>query len=104
LRDDRGVSCWGDGETAPVERLPADGGWAEIAVGGVHACARVGDTVQCLDAGMQTVPGAVQLAAGDRFTCARTDGGTVYCWGKNDVGQLGDGKTADSEVPVKVGF
>jgi len=107
LRDDRGVSCWGDGDVLPVERFSADGGWAEVALGGVQACARRTDTVDCLDAGTVSVPGAVQLAAGERFTCARTDGGAVWCWGKNDVGQLGDGRQgagADSDVPVKVGF
>ncbi len=107
LRDDRGVSCWGGGDALPVEKLPSDGGWQEVAVGGTQACARAGSSVSCLDAGTVSVPGAVQLAAGERFTCARTDGGTVWCWGKNDVGQLGNGAQgagADSDTPVKVGF
>ena len=107
LRDDKSVSCWGSGALVPVERLGADGGWAEVAVGGDRVCARSGDTIDCLDAGTPGVPNAVQLAAGGAFACALTDGGTVHCWGKNDVGQLGDGRMgpgADSEVPVKVGF
>ncbi|MBL8956678.1 MAG: hypothetical protein JNK82_38245 [Myxococcaceae bacterium] len=107
LRDERGVSCWGGGAATPVERFSSDGGWVEVAAGGATVCARAGSTVSCLDAGTVEVPNAVQLAAGDRYTCARTDGGQVFCWGKNDVGQLGDGRQgagADSDVPVKVGF
>jgi len=35
-------------------------------------------------------------------SCARASSGTAYCWGYNSFAQLGDGKTTDSNVPVKV--
>jgi len=43
-----------------------------------------------------------QIAAGGEHTCALDTQGTVYCWGYNGYGQLGDGATVDSEVPVAV--
>jgi alpha-tubulin suppressor-like RCC1 family protein len=39
------------------------------------------------------------LAAGHRFTCGLTTSGTVFCWGLNDVGQLGS--EADGETCVE---
>ena len=37
--------------------------------------------------------GFVQVEAGMSSTCARGNTGQVYCWGLNDVGQLGDGSS-----------
>lgn len=44
----------------------------------------------------------VQVAAGIDTTCALTKRGTVYCWGYNKFGQLGDGTKEDRTRPVRL--
>jgi len=43
-----------------------------------------------------TVP-FLQIAGGEDHTCALSLGGTVYCWGENSQGELGDGTTSGSD-------
>jgi alpha-tubulin suppressor-like RCC1 family protein len=45
-------------------------------------------------------PLVIDLSVGRRHSCAGDMESGVYCWGANDVGQLGDGSTDDSDVPV----
>jgi len=42
---------------------------------------------------------ASAISVGDGFSCAVLDNGSTYCWGKNNLGQLGDGTNTDSTQP-----
>lgn len=98
----------------------------QVDVGTGHACALLGDgTVFCWGAngggqlgdGTTTprptagiVPGlsgVTQISTGAHITnltanghtCARTNDGKLYCWGRNSNGQVGDGTTIDVSSP-----
>jgi len=44
-----------------------------------------------------------QISDKQQHTCGiAKDDGFAYCWGHNDTGQLGNGTTRDSPIPVKV--
>ena len=43
-----------------------------------------------------------QISAGYGHTCAIYGSGGVHCWGQNSLGQLGDGTTTNSAIPVVV--
>ena len=45
--------------------------------------------------------GPASLSAGYSHSCV-LKGGQAYCWGSNYAGQLGDGGTVQSDVPVAV--
>ncbi|MCU0652968.1 MAG: fibronectin type III domain-containing protein, partial [Candidatus Pacebacteria bacterium] len=44
------------------------------------------------------------VAAGSNYVCAISNQNNVYCWGRNSNGQLGNGLTDDSYVPVRVAY
>lgn len=44
----------------------------------------------------------VELALGYDHSCARSASGELRCWGRGDLGQLGDGNAANSLTPVLV--
>jgi alpha-tubulin suppressor-like RCC1 family protein len=46
--------------------------------------------------------GGVGVAAGTEHSCTVLNTGKALCWGENSRGQLGDGTTSDSSVPVVV--
>ena len=45
---------------------------------------------------------AVQVGVGDGFGCVLTAAGTVYCWGRNYYGTLGDGTTTQRATAAPV--
>ena len=80
-------------------------GATQLALGGGHACALLGDrTVTCWgndlfisSATPTTVPGlsdVVELTTGSVHACALFVSGTVSCWGDHTFGQIGDGTTS----------
>lgn len=46
--------------------------------------------------------GVAQVSPGAGHTCAVMNSGSVYCWGSNTLGQLGDGSNSTSTSPVQV--
>src|SRR5262245_52326564 len=40
----------------------------------------------------------VEITAGNYHTCARQFNGSVYCWGGNDWGQVGDGSSGSGNI------
>jgi alpha-tubulin suppressor-like RCC1 family protein len=42
------------------------------------------------------------ITTGDDHACAVNDVGAAFCWGANDLGQLGNGNTSESHAPVAV--
>jgi alpha-tubulin suppressor-like RCC1 family protein len=129
LRKDSGATDLGDDPGDPDEGGPAETGprpqenVLEVALGLSHTCARKPDlSVKCwgddrsgqLGTGGMTDGGvaapqpvgitdAIRIAAGKNHTCVVRSSGKVSCWGDNQDGQIGNGKTnARSLVPEDV--
>jgi alpha-tubulin suppressor-like RCC1 family protein len=54
-------------------------------------------------AGTSADSGLHIIAAGDEYTITVKSDGTLWTWGKNDYGQLGDGSNASRASPRQVG-
>jgi alpha-tubulin suppressor-like RCC1 family protein len=52
--------------------------------------------------GSGTLTNVVAIAGGGYYSLALKNDGTVWAWGYNGVGQLGNGTTAESDTPVQV--
>ena len=83
LTRDGGVWCWGRNDEGQLgDRALGPSRNAPVRVPGL--------------------PAIEQIAVGDDHACARTSDGAVHCWGKNDLGQLGDSTTEVRDGPVPV--
>jgi alpha-tubulin suppressor-like RCC1 family protein len=106
----------------PVDVSGLTSGVTQVSAGGFHACARTsGGGAKCWgwnqhgEVGDGTVvdrhvptdvsgltTGVTQVSAGQEHSCARMSGGSLSCWGDNARGQMGDGTTTSSSLPVGV--
>ena len=104
--------------------MPGLTGVTQLTGGYQHACARRGDgTVWCwgsnsnAQCGLPTSTASVfsprqiagigdaeEVVAGEFFTCVRRADASVWCWGNNDSGQLGEDATqfVSSPTPTRV--
>jgi alpha-tubulin suppressor-like RCC1 family protein len=79
--------CWGYGVNGQLGNGSSEGSYGPVAV-------RL--------SGVLAGKALTGIAAGGEYTCAVDGGGKAYCWGYGANGQLGNGGTADSLVPVAV--
>ncbi|MFH2010918.1 MAG: hypothetical protein ABI333_30240 [bacterium] len=114
----------GPGYSASPVKVAAIVGAAEVACGAWHTCVRLdsgsakcwgsnasgalGDGNMGLNSaspvGVSGLTSVTSIASGAGHTCATVDDGTIWCWGSNSAGELGNGQPSleNSDVPVQV--
>jgi alpha-tubulin suppressor-like RCC1 family protein len=107
----------------PITPAGLANGVTQVAAGAQHACALTaasvvrcwgwnnygetgdpsGATTTATPVDVSGLPAnVVSIAVGGYHSCAITSGGAAWCWGENQVGQLGDGTTTDRATPALV--
>jgi alpha-tubulin suppressor-like RCC1 family protein len=79
-----GVKCWGRGSFGQL----GDGTKDEKKLPGADV--------------IKNLSSVKAVSAGVNHSCALKTDGTVACWGLNDQGQLGNGRSGNRNIPVKV--
>ena len=127
-----GVKCWGDNtygglgngtrtsSSVPLDVTGLTSGVAAISSNGGGACALMtAGSLECWGGGygalltgtvngsltpvaISGLEGVSAIAVGGSHACAIVTGGAVKCWGANQAGELGNGSTKDSGLPVSV--
>jgi alpha-tubulin suppressor-like RCC1 family protein len=118
--------CWGENESgqlgdgsqtdrnAPFKTGGSDK-WKDVSAGLNHTCAIKNEdsTLWCTGNYAGTVKTSLtqvgtalwsRVSSGAGFTCLINSSEKIYCFGKNDAYQLGNGTTNDSDVPVQIAF
>ncbi len=83
LRDDRTLLCWGANNLGQLGR------------GTISTRALSPDPAGGFD-------DWIAYAVGEGHVCAVREGGSLYCWGGNDLGQLGVGDFTRRDTPTPV--
>jgi alpha-tubulin suppressor-like RCC1 family protein len=119
IRTDGSLWCWGQGYgNAPVQ-VGSETVWDQLDAGGTSTCALKTDqklfcwgplnsrgwlgtddtTERILPTEVFNAGTWLSVSASQGHTCGIQVGGTLWCWGRNDNGALGDGTTTDSLRP-----
>lgn len=61
------------------------------------------EPVSISDSGLLADKEITKVSAGYHYSAALASDGTVFAWGRNNSGQLGDNTTTDRNVPIAVG-
>jgi alpha-tubulin suppressor-like RCC1 family protein len=129
------IYCWGDNEHGqlgnnstgdynpmPVQESTAATDWVRVSAGYTHTCAiKTNGTLFCWGyngvgaLGNNSIKDSLvpaqestsasdwsRLSAGRQYTCAIKTNGTLFCWGDNGFGVLGNNSIENSLVPVPV--
>jgi alpha-tubulin suppressor-like RCC1 family protein len=95
------VTVSGDAQARPVPTRSVGASWG-IAIYGNLGFGRPGEDARTLAGPVTGLTGVRQVAAGGLHSLALTSDGSVWAFGNNSVGQLGNGSTDTSYVPVQV--
>ena len=90
----KSVWCWGD-ERMPSARALAQRERQIEAGREVDPLPEIGTPKR-----IEGIEGAVELAVGPSYACARLESGHVYCWGDNQYAQLGSGSQGEHSDPT----
>lgn len=89
------VYCWGSNAVDPPTTNNTITGQLGIGSNSIDA------TTPTLVGGLLAGKFVTSISVGYNYTCAIANG-AAYCWGSNSKGQLGNGNTTSSNVPVAV--
>jgi len=85
------IDCWGDGYY-----------WGQLGSGPVSPDVCNGYPCSTSPLRVSGITNATQVSLGPATACAAFATGGIDCWGNGDQGQLGNGATTGSDVPVPV--
>jgi alpha-tubulin suppressor-like RCC1 family protein len=94
LTESGGVKCWGNNSQGQLGNVRQPTSTVPLNVAGLM------NGVTMIAAGVGSVR-ELEVFVG-AHTCALITTGGVKCWGNNDDGQLGEGKTINRDTPVDV--
>jgi alpha-tubulin suppressor-like RCC1 family protein len=97
LKNDGTVWCWGKNNQGQLGQTCAQLGGCEPTSDPAFTFTRTPHQVPNL-AEVEEIAVNSDFFRGAGFSCARTKGGAIHCWGQNDVGQLGNNKPSSFEI------